>query len=1039
MVAAVWEHLRQGRRRNRRRGGRGRLFIRVVMLLRAATVISLLALLGWGIAAEARTSFLQSRIFSHLARKMTFLVGPGPSNTVLFPTDGPYDRRLGYVELPGFIRALGQDHFTVASQARWSPALERFVEDGGYAIYREKTRAGLQLFDRDGAPLYRARYPERSYRDFASIPPLVVASLSYIEDRDLLAPRDPRRNPAVDWDRFMLAAAGRVAGVVDRRFRAGGASTLATQTEKFLHSPDGRTPDVSEKLRQMVTASMRAYLDGPDTMAARRHIATTYLDAEPLGSRAGYGEIIGLPEAMWQWYGTDLAEADRVLTSPAATPAQLARKGVIYRQVLSLLLAGRRPSYYLNANHAMALDALTDRYLRLLSEGGVIDPALRDAALAAAPLDFRTEPPASAARSFVADQATDQLRDELVSRLHLPNLYALDRLDLSGWASIDTAAQQRVSDVLSRLDDPAHDRDLGLVGRQLLGRADPSRLAWSVVLYERAGNCNYLRIRADSLNEPFDINSGAKLQLGSTAKLRTLITYLDIVDGLHRKMALWPHTRLLDAAAAAKDDPITRWAALYLADAKDRSLPPMLDAAMGRTYSASPAAFFTGGGMQGFANFAKWENHERPTIADAFANSINLAFVRLLRDIVNYYIAAGGPDTTQLLTDPDDPERMIYLWRFADKEGQQYLDRFWRDYHGRTPQQALDLLASRTIPAPRRLAAVFRSVRPDATKEDLAAFLMRALPHTAIDDDQLWDLYRQSSPREVSLRDRGFIAGVHPLELWLVAYLQQHPDASRAEMLRASEPTRQEVYAWLFQPRSAHLQTLRIRTLLEQSAFDQILLDWRRQGYPFARLVPSLGTVLGSSGDRPDALATLIGIVVNDGVRRPTVDLQRLNFAVGTPYETDMTMAPQPQRVLDPAVAETVRRALLSVVAHGTATAVRGVYSLPVGGKTGTGDNRLDRFGRGGRLVSQRVVDRTATFVFFLGDRFFGTITAYVPGAIASRYDFTSALAVHLLKAIRPQLEPLLQSPIADRPPAITAAPRPEQAAGAPAPSPAPD
>jgi membrane peptidoglycan carboxypeptidase len=1015
----------------------------LVAALRGATALAVLSLLGWGIATEARTSFLQSRIFSHIAREMTFSVGAGPSDTIRFPTGGPYDQRLGYTELPRFIRALGQDHFTVARQARWSPALERFVEDGGYAIYREKRRAGLRLFDRNGAPLYRARYPELSYRDFVSIPPLVVASLSYIEDRDLLAPQDPRRNPAVNWDRFMLAIAGRVAGVVDRRFRAGGASTLATQTEKFLHSPDGRTPDVSEKLRQMLTASTRAYLDGPDTMAARRHIVTTYLDSEPLGSRPGYGEIIGVPEAMWRWYGTDLAETDQALTSPAATPAQLARKGKIYRQVLSLLLAGRRPSYYLNANHGVALDTLTDRYLRLLSAGGVIDPALRDAALAAGPLDFTVEQPASAARSFVANQATDQLRDDLVSRLHLPNLYALDRLDLSGWASIDTAAQQRVSDVLSQLDDPEHDRALGLVGRQLLGRANPSRLAWSVVLYERGGSCNYVRIRADSLNQPFDINSGAKLQLGSTAKLRTLITYLDIVDGLHRKFAPLPRRLLLAEADAAKDDPITRWAAGYLADAKDRSLRPMLDAAMQRTYSASPATFFTGGGMQSFANFAKWENHERPTIADAFANSINLAFVRLLRDIVAYYIAAEGPGTAQLLTNPDDPDRMIYLWRFADREGQQYLDRFWRDYHGRTPQQALDLLASRTIPAPRRLAAVFRTVRPNATKDELAAFLAQNLPHAPLDDDQVWDLYRESSPRTVSLRDRGFIAGVHPLELWLVAYLQKHPGASRAEMLRASEPTRQEVYAWLFEPRSAHLQTLRIRTLLEQSAFDRIILDWRRQGYPFARLVPSLGTVLGSSGDRPDALATLIGIVVNDGVRLPTVDLQRLDFAVGTPYETDLTMAPEPKRVLDPAVAETVRRALLSVVAHGTATAVRGVYHsadgdlLPVGGKTGTGDNRFDRFGRGGRLVSQRVVDRTATFVFFLGDRFFGTVTAYVPGAIAARYDFSSALAVHLLKAIEPQLEPLLRSRLTG-PPAVAAIPKSDWSARD-VPSPAPD
>ena len=90
--------------------------------------------------------------------------------------------------------------------------------------------------------------------------------------------------------------------------------------------------------------------------------------------------------------------------------------------------------------------------------------------------------------------------------------------------------------------------------------------------------------------------------------------------------------------------------------------------------------------------------------------------------------------------------------------------------------------------------------------------------------------------------------------------------------------------------------------------------------------------------------------------------------------------------------------------------------SLPVGGKTGTGDNRFARFGSGGRLISQRVVDRTATFVFFLGDRFYGTITAYVPGASAGAYHFTSALAVQLLKAIEPQLDPLLKSPVTGAP-----------------------
>jgi hypothetical protein len=166
-----------------------------------------------------------------------------------------------------------------------------------------------------------------------------------------------------------------------------------------------------------------------------------------------------------------------------------------------------------------------------------------------------------------------------------------------------------------------------------------------------------------------------------------------------------------------------------------------------------------------------------------------------------------------------------------------------------------------------------------------------------------------------------------------------------------------------------------------------------------------------------------MGIILNDGVRLPSVDLQRLHFADRTPYETDMALQSQPQRVFAPEIAKTVRQALMGVVAEGTATRLRGGYQteggqpLPVGGKTGTGDNRLDRFGRGGRLISQRVVDRTATFVFFLGDRFFGTVTAYVPGAIAGSYHFTSALAVQLLRALEPQLEPLLRSPLSEAAP----------------------
>jgi len=47
-------------------------------------------------------------------------------------------------------------------------------------------------------------------------------------------------------------------------------------------------------------------------------------------------------------------------------------------------------------------------------------------------------------------------------------------------------------------------------------------------------------------------------------------------------------------------------------------------------------------------------------------------------------------------------------------------------------------------------------------------------------------------------------------------------------------------------------------------------------------------------------------------------------------------------------------------------------------------------------------------FVFFIGDRFYGVVTAYVAGQDSDDYNFTSGLAVQVLKAAAPQLMPLL-------------------------------
>jgi membrane peptidoglycan carboxypeptidase len=1006
--------LAAGRRGRPERRWAPHIFFDAVAALRLGLKLVFLLLLGLGVYAEMRTSFLQSWVFSSLARQMTYSLAPGASSDIRFPKFGPYDERLGYTALPGYIRSLEAHRFTIARQARWSPALRDFVDEGGYAIYGEKPRAGLTLLGRNGTPLYRVRYPSRAFADFRDVPPLVTKSLMFIEDHYLLDPSDPWRDPAIQWNRFMLAFAGRIAGIFDRHLREGGASTLATQIEKFEHSPGGRTGSAGEKLRQMLTAATRAYRSGRNTLRARQHILAAYLNAEPFGSWPGHGEVTGVPDALWIWYGTRFREAQRVLRERPATHAELARQGRVYREVLSLLLAGRRPAYYLNVNRA-ALEALTDHYLRLMSAAGVIERPLYNAALHAR-LHFRRALPPPPPTSFVWNKATNWLRDELVSLLHAGNYYNLDHLDLTAYSTIDAAAQKRVTDVLANLANPAYDRSLGLYGKQLLGPASPARIDWSFVLYEKGRDANFVRVHADSLNQPFDINSGAKLQLGSTAKLRTLVTYLDIVDELYHRLSGWPRRKLLSTAAKSPDA-LTKWAASWLANRPGAPLQAMLDAAMQRTYSGSPSAFFTDGGVEVFANFAKWENQSNPTVSTAFQYSINNAFIRIMRDIVNYYIAQGGEATQRLLTDPNDPQRMVYLKRFADAESKVYMGRFYKEYAGLTSDEALAKLARHTGPSLKRLAVVFRSVKPNARIAELRAFVSRYMPHAAIDDDALWDAYRQASVHLFSLEDRGYIAGVHPLALWLVAYLRKHPSATRTEVMQASAKVREQVYGWLFTAKNPHKQTFRIRELLEEQAFGKILQDWRWQGYPFQYLIPSYATAIGVSGDRPSALADLMGVIMNDGVRVPTVDLRRLHFAAGTPYETDMRAQPRRKRVLSREVAQTVRKALLTVVNGGTGAAVQGAYHagdgapLAVGGKTGTGDNRFDTWGAGRRLIAQRIVDRTATFVFYLGDRFFGTITGYVPGAVAGQYHFTSALAVRVLRALQPALAPLIDAP----------------------------
>jgi hypothetical protein len=212
--------------------------LRGIGILRWMVLLAILALIGWAANYEMRTSYLEAWLFTRIDRAMSVAVQPGSNDSIRFPKHGPYDERLGYVALPQFISALTGRHYTVERQARWSKGLDRFVDLGAFPIYAEKDRAGLRIFDRNSDEVYGTRFPQLAYRDFASIPPLVTNSLLFVEDRYLFDQRYPEHNAAVEWNRFALAVFGRFVRVVVPGFNEGGASTLATQIEKFRHSPN---------------------------------------------------------------------------------------------------------------------------------------------------------------------------------------------------------------------------------------------------------------------------------------------------------------------------------------------------------------------------------------------------------------------------------------------------------------------------------------------------------------------------------------------------------------------------------------------------------------------------------------------------------------------------------------------------------------------------------------------------------------------------------------------------------------------------------
>lgn len=864
---------------------------RVASLPRGVRLGMVAGLLGLLALWEMNTSSIQSRILSAFASTLTYTVEAGASPRIVFPREGPWDERRGYSHVDEFSRRLERKGYRLVSQSRFSPSLEFAARRGVTPPQEAPAEVGLVIQGMGGDTLYNAARKGLAYRTFEEIPPIVVQSLLYIENRELAKGASGTANPAVDWMRFFKATllyAGRSVGL---DLPTEGGSTLAVQLEKYRHSPGGRTESGREKLRQMLAASVRAYQGGPHTAEARRQIVLEYVNSVPLGGVPGYGEIFGLSEGLDVWYGMDASSVRRTLLKPT-NPERHARA---LKAMLSLLCAVKAPTHYL-VRRPDQLEARVASYTRFLTMQNILDPATA-AAVRAVSISPRRRPADGWENSVRVDQGTARVREELRGLLGVRDNYALDRMHVTAEATLEPSLQRDVSAFFRTLGDADTLAQRGLTGDRLLGAEDPARVVYSLLLCERTPAGNFVRVEEDNVPGALDYNRGTMLELGSTAKLRTLVHYLDLVAREHAGFAGKDSAKFEELAATARD-PITRWVVDEMRREPSVPIDTLLERALDRDYSANPGeVFFTGGGLATFQNFDSEDDDERYSVREASVRSNNLVYIRLMRDLVTYHAT-------------------------------------------RLPYDALGVISG------------------EAKDE------------------------RQKMLREIA-RAEG-----------------ESPDTS-----------------WLLRTTSKRAQDLRLRTRVEREAFARMSDDWKRIGFPFPRLVPSYATALGSSADQPGALADLMALLVNDGHPRPTHRIRRVTFAPGTPYETTYEAPPIPQggSVLEPAVARAARGVLAAVVDRGSGRRMRGAFTdstevlVDIGGKTGTGDNRVERYGRGGSVISSRAVSRTATFVFYIQNRYYGVITASVLGPNAGSYHFTSALPVAILRQLAPDMEKHLQ------------------------------
>ncbi|MFH1459844.1 MAG: transglycosylase domain-containing protein [Candidatus Omnitrophota bacterium] len=881
---------------------------------------------------------------------------------MVYPKTGLYSKTKGYILLPDLISFLiNKQGFDFKAKTAQSRLLIDLIKKRSIMPPVWDQGNNFLIIDPQERIIYEYNDPYRIEK-FSDVDPLIIKMLLAWENTKLLQLLFPelrvflgKGNYIIEERRLVNAIYSIIYSNISHDYygRVHGASTIAIQLAKILHSENGKTKDFEEKIKQLIHASLLFSNDNPQLAA--QNILLNYLNWVPFaGGPNGYlGEVIGFGEALYAFYGISLTELNTQLKDP-----QLRTKAL--KRIAALMGAIRNPSILRNNGGNEEANLLLKKIQRMefISE--------QESKTAQETYDY-WNPQKKVLFNGVPygkNRAALSMRNWMVKLLRestpedLINLNTLNRMDIRLRASNDHLLQQKLYENFVQMYDPYFLQKYSFAGRKLINlrNNDISQLRYSCYVVEKGGDAssaNKVVAHIDTFDDQqFDYVLDSKTELGSTAKLRIFLQFLTIVADVYNFHKSFAQSSVeLEMALAQKSNPISQWVIAQLYVNPDLSLKDILEKALKYKVSAMPGKFFTAGGWQQINNYHPAHNLEAVSVDKALILSINLVFVRLAEQIFEYYVE----------------QTFGYA---ADEICKNHNNPVWQEY-------ATEVLQTEKKHIAEEIIKFIRQAKQNKGNIKKTIAQMKNKTYQ--------DFFKRLAKKQSK---------------WLKQQIKSgyQPDSKQTKMIINSTAE------WLLSPAASHEMYRRIYTDLEKSIFYQKITPfWQKLGYPF-KVIPTLSVALGPSGDTPGALVDLISILINKGVKKDTQEVGEIQLARETPFASFLNkMLLKSEQVLSKEIAEVGIKVLKQVVLQGSAQRAKIKNSvlaehINIFGKTGTGDNKKNRI---------------AVFLFGIEDKYSGIVTVYTGEDRVKDFNFTSSLAVKMFsKLVMPAMVPKIMPQI---------------------------